>query len=150
MKNDINLEQYADDSSAIIQAMQDIQNTYNYISKDNLKKISQSTGVPYSYAYAIATFYKAFSLVEKGRYIIKVCEGTACHLKLSENISDEIQSYLGIGVDETTDDKLFTLETVNCIGACAMAPAMSINEKIYGHLTRKKVRDIIDRLREAQ
>lgn len=135
------------DPAEIIQRLQDIQNSYGYISKENLKDLCRQTGVPYSYAYAIATFYKAFSLTEKGRYCIKVCEGTACHLKLSENILDEIHRCLGIGIGETTPDRLFTLELVNCIGACAMAPAISINEKIYGHLTRKKVQDIIDKLR---
>jgi len=147
MEKEIETEAYTDDPSEIIQRLQDVQNSKGYISRDDLKEVSAKTGTSYSYAYAIATFYKAFSLSEKGKYIIKVCEGTACHLKLSENVLDELCRYLGIGIGETTKDKLFTIEVVNCIGACAMAPAMSINETVYGHLTRKKVRDIIDKFR---
>jgi iron-hydrogenase subunit gamma len=140
------IEQYQHDPSKVIQALQDTQKVYGYISKDNLKTISTHLGVPYSYTYAIATFYKSFSLRERGKYVIKVCDGTACHLKLSEDIVAEIKQHLSIGLGEMTQDKLFTLEQVNCLGACAMAPAMSINEKLYGKLTRKKVREIIDTL----
>lgn len=134
-------------SEEVIQALQDVQRLHGYISKENLKEISRNFGIAYSYTYAIATFYKTFSLTERGKYLIKVCDGTACHLKSSENIVDEINSYLGIRTGETTSDQLFTLEQVNCLGACAMAPVISINEKIYGNLTRKKVREIIDSLR---
>ncbi|MBN1931096.1 MAG: NAD(P)H-dependent oxidoreductase subunit E [Desulfobacterales bacterium] len=134
-------------SEEVIQALQDIQSLQGYISRENLKEISRNLGIAYSYTYAIATFYKTFSLKERGKYLIKVCDGTACHLKSSENIVDEINSYLGIRNGETTSDQMFTLEQVNCLGACAMAPVVSINEKIYGNLTRKKIRNIIDMLR---
>ena len=146
MKNII--EKYEGESSAVIQALQDTQKTFGYISQKNLKLISEHTGVSYSYTYAIATFYKSFSLQERGAYIIKVCNGTACHLKLSEDILDEIHRYLGIEIGETTEDKLFTLEQVNCLGACAMAPVISVNDELYGKLTRKKVREILAHLKE--
>lgn len=142
------VEQYQGNPAAVIQALQDTQNTYGYISKDNLKLISREVGVPYSYTYSIATFYKAFSLQERGQYILKVCDGTACHLKLSEDILAELQQILGIKPGETTEDKLFTLESVNCLGACAMAPVVSINEALHGKLTRQKIRKIITQLRE--
>ena len=149
------MEQYLDmldrnndnSSEEVIQALQDVQRLHGYISKEDLKEISRNLGIAYSYTYAIATFYKTFSLTERGKYLIKVCDGTACHLKSSDNIVDEINRYLGIGTGETTSDQLFSLEQVNCLGACAMAPVISINEKIYGNLTRKKVREIIDTLR---
>ncbi|MBD3309290.1 NADH-quinone oxidoreductase subunit NuoE [candidate division KSB3 bacterium] len=141
------IEHYQGDRSAVIQVLQDTQKAEGYISKARLKEISTQVGVPYSYTYAIATFYKAFSLQERGQYVIKVCDGTACHLKLSADIVDEIQQHLGIGLGETTEEKLFTLEQVNCLGACAMAPVMSINETLHGQLTRKKVRRILDELK---
>lgn len=143
------LEAYRGDSSAVIQALQDIQNRYGYISKDNLKAAARQCSVPYSYAYSIATFYKAFALEERGRYVIKLCDGTACHLKLSGEILEELRAQLGIGPGDTTEDRLFSIELVNCLGACAMAPVASINDQLYGYLTRTKIREILADLRQA-
>jgi NADH-quinone oxidoreductase subunit E len=142
------VERYQGNPAAVIQALQDTQHTYGYISKDHLKWISREVGVPYSYTYSIATFYKAFSLQERGQYILKICDGTACHLKLSEDLLAELQQILGIEPGETTEDKVFTLESVNCLGACAMAPVISINDVLHGKLTRQKIRKIIAQLRE--
>ncbi len=150
MKNDdltTLLSPYSGRPSDIIQALQDIQRTNGYISKEALKRAANECGVSYSYSYSIATFYKAFSLNERGTYVIRVCDGTACHLKLSEEIREELCSVLGIGEEETTEDGMFSLEMVNCLGACAMAPVVSINEKLFGYLTRSKVREIIDDIR---
>jgi len=141
------LEGYRDDPASIIQALQDVQNHYGYISKDNLKAAARQCGVPYSYAYSIATFYKAFALKERGRYVIKLCDGTACHLKLSGEILEELRAQLDIGPGETTADNLFSIELVNCLGACAMAPVASINDRLYGYLTRTKIRGILADLR---
>jgi NADH:ubiquinone oxidoreductase subunit E len=142
------LARYQGRRADVIQALQDTQNAYGYISKAHLQQISRELSSPYSYTYAIATFYKSFALHERGRYVIKVCDGTACHLKLSDDIVDEIQSALGVGVGETTPDKLFSLEQVNCLGACAMAPVMAINDTLHGKLTRKKVRAILEDIRQ--
>lgn len=144
------LERYHDNPAAVIQALQDTQKAYGYLSKDHLYAISQRVGVPYSYTYSIATFYKSFSLHERGKYILKVCDGTACHLKLSADILDELQQVLGIKLGETTSDRLFTLESVNCLGACAMAPVVSINDVLHGKLTRQKIRKIITQLKEKE
>ena len=141
------LEPYHGDPASIIQALQDIQNRYGYISKENLKTAASECSVSYSYAYSIATFYKAFSLKERGRYVIKVCDGTACHLKMSGEIIEELKKQLGIGPGDTTEDMLFSIELVNCLGACAMAPVASINDQLYGYLSRTKVRTIIDDLK---
>lgn len=138
------LSTYEDRPQDIIRALQDIQREYGYISKTALQTSSKLCKVPYSYVYAIASFYKAFSLKERGRYVIRVCDGTACHLKLSGDIKDELGLILGIGEDETTPDGLFTIEMVNCLGACAMAPVVSINEKLFGYLNRNKIRHIIE------
>lgn len=142
------LEAYCDKPASIIQALQDTQNRYGYISKDNLKAAARQCSVPYSYAYSIATFYKAFSLKERGRYVIKLCDGTACHLKLSGEILEELKAQLGIGPGDTTEDRLFSIELVNCLGACAMAPVASINDQLYGYLTRTKIREILEELRQ--
>lgn len=142
------IARYQGQRSEVIQALQDTQKAYGYISREHLKQISRELGSPYSYTYAIATFYKAFSLQERGKYVIKVCDGTACHLKRSEDLLDELTSYLQIGVGEMTKDRLFTIEQVNCLGACALAPAMAVNEQLHGALTRQKVRQIIDDVRK--
>jgi NADH-quinone oxidoreductase subunit E len=131
----------------IIRALQEIQAHYGYIPKGALREAARQCGVAYSYAYSIATFYKAFSLHERGRYVIRVCDGTACHLKLSGEIREELTEVLGIGEEETTEDGLFSIEMVNCLGACAMAPVVSINETLFGSLTRTKVRELIEDIR---
>lgn len=141
------LEKYSGNPADIIQALQDIQNTYGFISRENLKRAARMCAVSYSYAYSIATFYKAFSLNERGRFVIKLCDGTACHLKQSGEILEELEQILGIGPGQTTGDMLFSIETVNCLGACAMAPVVSINDQLYGYLTRTRVRKIIGDLR---
>ncbi|PIE32090.1 NAD(P)H-dependent oxidoreductase subunit E [candidate division KSB3 bacterium] len=146
---DTTLASYKGERSAVIQALQDTQRAEGYISQERLKFISQHVGVPYSYVYAIATFYKSFSLTERGKFILKVCDGTACHLQSSEDLIDEIQQYLGIGVGETTDDRLFSLEQVNCLGACTMAPVVAVNDTLHGNLSRKKLRTLLDSLSET-
>jgi NADH-quinone oxidoreductase subunit E len=140
------LTPYKDEPSGIIPALQDLQAEFGYISKENLRAAAENCGVPFSYAYSIATFYRSFSLKERGRYVIKVCDGTACHLRMSSELMAELENSLGIGPGETTEDKLFSIETVNCLGACAMAPVVSINNELYGYLTRTKLRGLIEDL----
>jgi NADH:ubiquinone oxidoreductase subunit E len=123
--------------------MQDIQKEFNYISKDAMKTISEYLAIPLSKLYGMATFYKALSLEPKGKYVIKVCDGTACHIRSSTVIISELEKLLGIEVGEMTRDGLFSLETVNCVGACALAPVMVINGEYYGKLTPKDIADII-------
>jgi NADH-quinone oxidoreductase subunit E len=106
-------------------------------------EIADYVNVPFSRVYSMATFYKAFSLVPKGRYTIKVCDGTACHIKGSNVLLKQLHNVLGITAGETTDDGLFSIETVNCLGACALAPVMVINEKVYPKVTSSTIIDII-------
>lgn len=127
-----------------IQILQDVQKKYGYISKLNLKAISEKLDIPYSHLYSIATFYKSFSLNKRGRYIIRICDGTACHLKGSTGLLEEIKERLDIEIGETTTDGLFTLETVACMGVCALAPVMVIGEKYYGNLDRSALAKIIE------
>jgi NADH-quinone oxidoreductase E subunit len=131
------------EKSSILAMMQDIQKEFNYLPRESLAKIADHVKVPFSRVYSMATFYKAFSLVPKGRYTIKVCDGTACHIKGSNVLLSQLNTVLGITAGETTPDGLFSIETVNCLGACAISPVMVINEKVYPKVTSATVHDII-------
>ncbi|MDF2653922.1 MAG: NAD(P)H-dependent oxidoreductase subunit [Bacillota bacterium] len=129
--------------------MQDIQRAFNYIPKEAMIEISEYLNIPFSQLYSMATFYKALSLEPKGKYIIKVCDGTACHIRSSMVILSELQKLLGIDAGEITRDGLFSVETVNCLGACALAPVMVINNEYHGKLTPQDLSEIIRGYRNA-
>ena len=124
--------------------MQDIQREYNYISKEALETISGHLSIPLSKLYGMATFYKALSLKPKGKYIIKVCDGTACHIRSSQVILSELEKILAINPGDVTSDGMFSLETVNCVGACALAPVMVIDGTYHGKMTTGSVSKIIE------
>lgn len=130
--------------------MQDIQREFNYIPREAMKTISEYLLIPLSKLYGMATFYKALSLNPKGKYVIKVCDGTACHIRSSGVIVSELQKILGIRVGEITPDGLFSIETVNCVGACALAPVMVINGEYHGKLTAQDIAGIIDGYKEGE
>jgi NADH-quinone oxidoreductase subunit E len=142
-KIDVILARYPRDQASIIQVLQDINDEYRYLPCEVVAHAAQELGVPKAKAFSIATFYKAFSLKPRGRIIIKVCKGTACHIRGAEQISDELKRLLKVEAGETTKDMAFTVEEVNCVGACAMAPVMVVNEKYHGGVTSEKVKDII-------
>ncbi len=125
------LERHGKDTESLIPIMQSINEEYHYLPKNVLTYVSQEVQVPLSQAYQVATFYTAFSLKPRGKHTIKVCMGTACHVRGSPRILDEIKRHLNIESGETTEDGLFTLETVNCLGACAIGPVVVIDEKYY-------------------
>ena len=133
------LKRYGDDPSQLIGALQDIQETYKYLSYDTLLQMSEKMQVPLSRIYSLATFFKAFSLKPRGEHLVTVCMGTACHVREAPRIVEEISRSLGIQAGETTPDLKFTLQTVNCLGACALGPVMVIDGKYYGTMTAKKV-----------
>ena len=137
------LKKYSDKSDAI-QILQEVQKKYGYISKLNLRQISSTISVPYAEMYSIVTFYKSFSLSPRGKYIIRVCDGTACHIKGSLSLLSEIKEILEISPGETTADRIFSLETVACMGVCALAPVMVIGDNYYGNLTRASLKKIIN------
>lgn len=139
------LEKYDNDKKNTLAMLQDIQRKYNYIPREAMNTMSEQLEVPLSKLYGIATFYKALSLEPRGRNIIKVCDGTACHIRSSQLLIGEIEGLLGIKPGETSKDGQFTLETVNCLGSCAIAPVMVINETYYGKVTPAKLRDIISK-----
>lgn len=124
--------------------MQDVQKKYKYISKEALEEISHYLDIPMTKLYGMATFYKALSLKKKGENIIKVCDGTACHVRGSSIILGEIEKELGIKAGETSKDGRFSIEIVNCLGACALAPVIVINDKYYGKVKPADVKDIIN------
>ena len=126
------LQKYKYQHQSLISMMQDIQRVKNYLPSDTLRYISQKLEIPLSQIYHIATFYKSFSLKPRGRHIIRVCLGTACHLSGAVKNREQIERLLHIDDGETTQDGLFSLETVNCLGTCALAPVTMVNEDYYG------------------
>ena len=143
------INNYPNEKRYTLAILQDIQREYNYIPREYMEYTSKHLNIPLSNVYSIATFYKALSLKPKGKYAIKVCNGTACHIRDSMSILNELEDILNIDAGETTEDGVFSLEAVNCIGACALAPVMLINDKYYGSLTKEKVKDVIESLKEV-
>ena len=130
-------------SESLIAVLQDIQEHYHYLSEENIQEVAEKLHIPVSQAYSVATFYNAFSLKPKGEYIIQVCMGTACHVRGAPLIVEELERQLGIKRGDTTEDGKFSLETVNCVGACALGPVMTINGEYHGHLNPSKVKKIL-------
>jgi len=126
------LERYPLEEPSLIQVLQDVQRAYNYLPCDVLMKVADALEVPPAKVFSVSTFYKAFALDPQGDTIVKVCTGTACHIRGAGQLVEELQRELGIGADETTEDLKFTVKTVNCVGACAMAPVMIVGEKYWG------------------
>jgi NADH:ubiquinone oxidoreductase subunit E len=144
-KVDAIVAKYEDDPAGmVIGALQDVQDTFNYLRQDAMRYLSEKSGVSLSRLYAVARFYGAFSLKPRGKNIIRVCLGTACHLKGGGNIVDAITRKLDIADGETTRDEMFTLESVRCLGACALAPIVTVNEKYYGNMSINKMMDVIE------
>ena len=138
---------YSNEKRYILAMMQDVQKQFNYLPKEAMEMIAEHVNAPFSRIFSMATFYKAFSLVPKGRYNIKVCDGTACHIKGSNVLIDQVHKHLGIRPGETTEDGLFSIETVNCLGACAIAPVLVVNERVHPKVTSSGIIEIIDRYR---
>jgi NADH:ubiquinone oxidoreductase subunit E len=143
------LEKHDRNESHLISILQEIQADYRYLPEEILTYVATALGVSPAYVYGVATFYAQFSLKPKGKHMIRVCDGTACHVKGSINVLKTVKEQLGLKEnEETTPDLLFTVETVACIGACALAPAMMIDEEVYGMLNEEKTREIIEGLIE--
>ncbi|MDD4254178.1 MAG: NADH-quinone oxidoreductase subunit NuoE [Methanofollis sp.] len=132
----------------LLAALQDIQAQYSYISVESMREVADYLGVPESRVFSVATFYQALSLVPQGKKVVKVCNGTACHLRGAPGLVDAIEKELGVKNGETTPDGIFTIQTVNCLGACAMAPVIMINERVYGKVTISRIPEIIEEERK--
>lgn len=144
------VEKYGGSSEAVIQVMQDIQNEYRYLPKEALLYLAEHTGVPLAQVYHVATFYTAFSLTPKGRHIVTVCMGTACHVRGSPKVLDQIERSLNIKAGETSADMEFSLETVNCVGSCALGPLVIIDGKYIGKQTPKTIEKILKDYKKAE
>ena len=142
------IDNYPKDRRYALAVMQDMQQEYNHIPREGLEALAKHLDCPLSGLYSLATFYKAFSLKPKGKHIIKVCDGTACHIRGSTNIIGSIERELGIRPGETSGDGEFSLELVNCLGACALAPVMVVDGKYYGNLTPASLPGIFRAVRE--
>jgi len=128
---------------SLIEALQDIQSIYNHLPEEALWKVSETLGVPIIEVFRVANFYKAFTLEPRGKHLITLCMGTACHVRGAPKFLDEIHGQLKIAPGETTEDKMFTVETVNCVGACALGPIVIMNEKYHDRMTSLKLRKLI-------
>ncbi len=136
---------------ALIAILQDIQNEYKYLSTEALELVADKLGVGVAKVYSVATFYENFSLEAKGKYIIKVCCGTACHVRKSQPIYDGLREYLGLkGKQKTSGDGMFTLETVACLGACGLSPVMTVNDEVYPKMTPESAIALLESLREKE
>ncbi|MGC8777147.1 MAG: NADH-quinone oxidoreductase subunit NuoE [Candidatus Caldatribacteriaceae bacterium] len=145
------LQKHAYNPSNLVGILQEVQEEYRYLPEEILTYIATALGVSPAYVYGVATFYAQFSLKPKGKHIIRVCDGTACHVKGSSAVLKYVREYLGLREGEdTTRDLLFTVETVACIGACALAPAMMVNEDVYGLLDEAKVKEILEKYEEGR
>jgi NADH-quinone oxidoreductase subunit E len=137
------LESYPNERRYSLAILQDLQHKFGYISRESLDAVSAYLEVKISALYSMATFYRALSLTPRGKHLIKVCDGTACHIRGAPVLLDTLKRTLGIKPGQTTEDGLFTIETVNCLGACAIAPVMVVDEKYYPKVKPDEVETIL-------
>jgi NADH-quinone oxidoreductase E subunit len=137
------LERYQGQKGATIPVLQAIQEVYGYLPRQAMEYAAKQLRIPFSRIYGVATFYAQFHLTPRGENIIRVCQGTACHVRGAAKIVDALKEQLGIEVGETTEDLKFTLESVACIGACGLAPVIMINNDTFGRLTPEKIKEIL-------
>ncbi len=138
------IEKHGGEASSLIQVLLDIQNQYSWLPEEAIGRVSVKLNVPLSQIRHIATFYKAFSLVPKGRNKIHICMGTACHVRGSQRILETVQDQIGIKPGETDAEMKFSLETVNCLGCCALGPVVEINGKTHGNITVNETSDVLN------
>ena len=140
---DAYIESFEDKPSHLIMILHRAQGLFGYLPKELQIYVAEKTGVPAAKVYGVVTFYSFFTMKPKGRHTISVCMGTACFVKGGERILDVVKDELGVEVGQMTEDGMFTLEQVHCLGACSLAPVISIDGQVYGHVTRDKVKEII-------
>jgi len=141
------IEEYDRDPDKLIPILQKVQAEYRYLPEEIMTLIATSLGISPAKVYGVATFYSHFTLKPKGKYLIRICDGTACHVKRSTDLLDAMRERLGlIGGKNTTADMLFTIETVSCLGACGLAPVITINDEVHGLMTPAKAVAVIDEI----
>ena len=149
-KVDSIIETWNHDSDYVIEMLQDVQDEYRYLPEDVIRYIADELSVPQGRLYHISTFFKAFSLVPRGKYPIQVCTGTACHVKGSQRVIERIETELGISQGETTEDQLFSLEGVRCLGCCSLAPVVVVGDDVQGFVEPSKTPKLIKKYSEGE
>ena len=139
------INKYVGKKGSLIPLMQEIQNIEKYLSKETMRYISQKSGVKLADIFGVATFYTMFRLKPQGKHIIRVCKGTACHVRGGSRIADRVGEILDVQEGETTEDGRFTMERVNCLGCCALGPVMMVDQDYHGNITSAKVEEILER-----
>ena len=141
------IDSYGSERHHLIAIMQDIQAEYKYLSPEVLERIAEKLHIGVAKVYSVATFYENFSLEAKGKYIIKVCDGTACHVRKSQPIYTDNREYLNLeGKQKTSANGLFTLETVACLGACGLAPVVTVNDQVHSKMTPESIIELLQKL----
>ncbi|MGD2179268.1 MAG: NADH-quinone oxidoreductase subunit NuoE [Anaerolineae bacterium] len=143
------LHQHGRERSAIIAILQDLQEEVNYLPEGALRYVAERLDVPVSKVYSLATFYRAFSLKPRGRHLIHVCTGTACHVRGAVKVLDTLEREIGIRAGETDEQMEFTLDTVNCLGACALGPVVVLDGEYYGEMNPAKVSRLLKKIRRG-
>ena len=147
-KIDSIIQHWNTDASFVIEMMQDVQDAFRHLPREALERVSTATGTDMARLYHIATFYKAFSLEPRGEYSVQVCVGTACHVRGAARSMDGLARELGVLPGETTEDLLFTLEGVRCLGCCSLAPVVAVGPDLHGDLDSSKVKGLVKRYRK--
>ena len=142
------VEKYRNTKGALIPVLHEVQEIYGFLPMSVQKRISESMDIPLSEIYGVVTFYTQFSLKPKGRFKVSACMGTACYVKGSNKILDELQEKLGIKVGDCTEDGKFSLDACRCIGACGLAPVIMINDDVYGRLTAEDIEKVLEKYRD--
>ena len=153
MSNDL-LERILEDRRSqpqqLVEVLQDVQEAFGYISEESMQAVSTGLGVPVMEVYRAANYYKAFSLTPRGRHVLTVCMGTACHVRGATRMIDEVEGQLGLRPGQTTEDGMFSLECVNCLGACALGPVVVLDGQYHGKMTPNKLRTLIQSVQAAE
>lgn len=145
------LEKHGNDKTRIISIMQDVQGVYRYLPKEALQYIAKKVGISEAKIFGVATFYGNFSLDAKGKYVLKVCRGTACHVRRSEKILEALYEETGISPEqESSEDGMFTIEVVHCLGACGLAPVVMVNDEVHPAMSPEKAKAMIKKLRDRE
>lgn len=145
------INKYGTEQKNLITILQNIQAAYRYLPREVLEYTAKKMDIPIAKIYSVATFYENFSLEAKGKYVIKICNGTACHVRNSMPILNKVREYLGVDNENpTTEDMLFTVETVSCLGACGLAPVMTINDKVHPSMTPESAVALIKEIQAAE
>lgn len=145
------LDRYGRDKARLIPILQEVQEVYRYLPKEIMNYVAEQLDIPAGKVYGVATFYAHFALAPKGKYLVRICAGTACHVRGSNPILVAIREKLGVTAENpTTPDMLFTVESVSCLGACGLAPVMVINEEVHGQVTTQSALKLIDDILAAE